>query len=157
MLYERKYAFVPIAFVSDEARAVYGDHGAPSHATEGSAGVDLRATEAGVIYPGEVAMVPTGIRVACPAGTELQIRPRSGLAAKHGVTVLNAPGTVDSDYRGEIKAILINLSPKKFEYAAGDRVCQAVLAPYYQCQYVEDEEALDDTDRGEGGFGSTGA
>lgn len=156
MLYERKFALVPIAFVDDAAKAVYEEYGVPAHATEGSAGVDLRATSGGVICPGRTEIVPTGVRVTCPAGTELQIRPRSGLAAKHGITVLNSPGTIDSDYRGEIKVILTNLSSGKFEYKAGERICQAVLAPYYQCQYIEDPDSLDATDRGEGGFGSSG-
>src|SRR5690606_31301795 len=105
--------------------------------------------------PGARALVPTGIAVALPAGYEAQVRPRSGLAAKHGVTVLNAPGTIDADYRGEIKVILINHSPEPFVITRGMRIAQLVIAPVTQAQWRIVEE-LDDTSRGAGGFGSTG-
>lgn len=129
----------------------------PSYATEFSAGVDLRANiEAPLtLRPLERAMVPTGLYMAIPAGFEGQVRPRSGLAAKHGVTVLNTPGTIDADYRGEIRVILVNLSSEPFEIAPGERIAQMVLARHEVAQF-EPVEALDETERGSGGFGSTG-
>lgn len=131
----------------------------PSYESAGAAGMDLRAAvpaESVVsIAPGEIKLVPTGLSIALPEGAELQVRPRSGLAAKHGVTVLNSPGTVDSDYRGEIKAILINHGQEPFLIQRGDRIAQAVIAPVAQARWVL-RESLDETTRGEGGFGSTG-
>tara|TARA_R110002072_G_scaffold106760_17_gene233086 strand:- start:6977 stop:7483 length:507 start_codon:yes stop_codon:yes gene_type:complete len=129
----------------------------PSYATRQSAGLDLPAAVDGplVIAPGQSVMVPTGLAIALPDGTEAQVRPRSGLAAKHGVTVLNAPGTIDADYRGEIKVLLINHSPTPFTVNRGERIAQLVIAPYLQARWRE-QEALDDSGRGEGGFGSTG-
>lgn len=129
----------------------------PTYATEQSAGMDLPAAleEAIELAPGERALVPTGLAIALPAGFEAQIRPRSGLAAKHGVTVLNTPGTIDADYRGEIKVILINLGQEDFTIERGMRIAQMVIARHENIQWKK-VESLDDTDRGEGGFGSTG-
>ncbi len=131
----------------------------PAYETPQSAGMDLSAAldegEELVLAPGARTLVPTGIAVALPAGYEAQVRPRSGLAAKHGVTVLNAPGTIDADYRGEIKVILINHSPEPFVITRGMRIAQLVIAPVTQAQWRIVEE-LDDTSRGAGGFGSTG-
>lgn len=130
---------------------------APEYATADSAGMDLKADiEAPVVLgPLQRMMVPTGIRIALPAGMEAQVRPRSGLAARHGVTVLNAPGTVDADYRGEIKVILVNVSDTPFEINPGERIAQLVVARYEKAVW-EETDSLDDTERGEGGFGSTG-
>lgn len=130
---------------------------APSYATEGSAGVDLKANidEPITLAPLQRVVVPTGLRIALPKGTEAQVRPRSGLAAKHGITVLNTPGTIDADYRGEVGVILINLSDKDFVINPGERVAQMVLARYERFEW-EDVEQLDSTSRGEGGLGSTG-
>ena len=132
-------------------------HPLPTHATAGSAGLDLRAAleEPVTLEPLDRALIPTGLYFAIPAGYEVQIRPRSGLAMKHGITVLNTPGTIDSDYRGEIRVALINLSRDPFTIEPGERICQMVLARYEQVEWVEAEQ-LDDTDRGEGGFGHTG-
>lgn len=132
-------------------------HSLPTHATAGSAGLDLRAAleEPVTLEPLDRALIPTGLYFAIPAGYEVQIRPRSGLAMKHGITVLNTPGTIDSDYRGEIRAALINLSREPFTIEPGERICQMVLTRYEQVEWVEAEQ-LDDTDRGEGGFGHTG-
>lgn len=129
----------------------------PAYETAQSAGMDLAAAlEAPVtLAPGERAMVPTGLAIALPAGYEAQVRPRSGLAAKNGVTVLNTPGTVDADYRGEVKVILINLGPDPFEIERGMRIAQMVIAPVTQARFTE-VEALTETARGAGGFGSTG-
>lgn len=129
----------------------------PSYATPQSAGVDLRAnlTESLTLGPLERAMVPTGLYMAIPAGYEGQVRPRSGLAAKHGLTVLNSPGTVDADYRGEIRVILVNLSNEPFTIEPGERVAQMVFARHETAQW-EPAETLDETERGAGGFGSTG-
>ena len=130
---------------------------APSYATEGSAGVDLKANSDDPITltPLQRVVVPTGLRIALPKGTEAQVRPRSGLAAKHGITVLNTPGTIDADYRGEVGVILINLSDKDFVINPGERVAQMVLARYERFEW-EEVEQLDSTSRGEGGLGSTG-
>jgi dUTP pyrophosphatase len=132
----------------------------PAYETTGSAGMDLRAAvpdDAPItLHPGARATVPTGLSIALPQGFEAQVRPRSGLAAKSGVTCLNSPGTVDSDYRGEIKAILINLGPEDFVIRRGDRIAQMVIAPVVQATWAE-VESLDETARGAGGFGSTGA
>jgi dUTP pyrophosphatase len=129
----------------------------PFYATEKSAGMDLKANidEPIVLGPLERAMVPTGIYIALPDGTEAQVRPRSGLAAKYGISVLNAPGTIDADYRGEIKVILVNLSNDTFTVNPGERIAQMVVAKYEKVEWDE-VESLDETERGEGGFGSTG-
>ena len=129
----------------------------PFYATELSAGMDLKAA---IEEPIELdslcrAMIPTGLYIALPEGYEAQIRPRSGLAAKHGVTVCNSPGTVDADYRGEIKVILVNLSKEKFVINPGERIAQMVIAKYEKIEWDE-VEVLDETERGAGGFGSTG-
>ena len=130
---------------------------APFYATVNSAGMDLKANiDAPItLAPLQRAMVPTGLYIALPEGTEAQIRPRSGLAAKHGVTVLNTPGTIDADYRGEIKVILVNLSNEPFTINPGERIAQMVVARYEKVEWDE-VEVLDETDRGAGGFGSTG-
>ena len=129
----------------------------PAYATPLSAGVDLRAAleEPVVLAPLGRALIPTGLYMAIPAGFEGQVRPRSGLAAKHGVTVLNTPGTIDADYRGEIKVILVNLSEVPFTVVPGERIAQMVFARCEQAQF-EQVETLDETQRGAGGFGSTG-
>lgn len=129
----------------------------PAYATPLSAGVDLRAAlkEPVVLAPLGRALIPTGLFMAIPAGFEGQVRPRSGLAAKHGVTVLNTPGTIDADYRGEIKVILVNLSEVPFTVEPGERIAQMVFARCEQAQF-EQVETLDETQRGAGGFGSTG-
>ncbi len=136
-------------------------HGAdlplPAYATEQSAGMDLMAAIDApmVIAKGKTAIVPTGIAIALPAGFEAQVRPRSGLAAKNGITVLNAPGTIDADYRGEIKAILINHGNEDFTVERGMRIAQMVIARYEAVSW-NIRETLDETERGAGGFGSTG-
>jgi dUTP pyrophosphatase len=134
-------------------------HGAdlplPAYETQGAAGLDLRAAEDVVLAPGAWAMAATGLAIALPEGYEAQVRPRSGLAAKHGVTVLNAPGTVDCDYRGEVKVILINHGKEAYRIARGDRIAQMVVAPVSRVVAVE-VTALDATPRGAGGFGSSG-
>lgn len=130
---------------------------APAYQTPGAAGLDLAAAVADdvVIAPLARALVPTGLSVAIPAGYEAQVRPRSGLALKHGVTVLNSPGTIDSDYRGEIKVLLVNLGDAPFVVRRGERVAQLVVAPVVQAALAFVEE-LDETARGAGGYGSTG-
>jgi len=127
----------------------------PAYATAGAAGFDLRAAVAAVLEPGARLLVPTGFAVAVPHGYEMQLRPRSGLAARHGITLLNTPGTVDSDYRGPLMVCLINLGSEAFIIARGDRIAQAVVAPAPQLALVEIDD-LDATIRGEAGFGSTG-
>lgn len=127
----------------------------PTYATLGSSGIDLRSAENLVIPPGEWRAISTGIRVELPPGYEAQIRPRSGLALKYGVTVLNSPGTVDSDYRGEVKVILINHGREPFEVKKGDRIAQMVIVKVERVD-IEEVEELDETERGEGGFGHTG-
>jgi len=131
----------------------------PAYETAGAAGCDLRAAldddQPMVLKAGDKALVPTGLSMALPQGWEAQVRPRSGLAAKHGVTVLNTPGTIDADYRGEVKVILINHGREDFIIRRGERIAQMVIAPVWQAQF-EETAALDDTARGEGGFGSTG-
>jgi dUTP pyrophosphatase len=139
------------------------DHGRglelPRQQTAGAAGVDLLAalgiSETVTIASGARAVVPCGFSIALPTGYEAQVRPRSGLAAKYGVTVLNTPGTIDADYRGEIKVILINHGAENFEIRRGDRIAQMVVAPVSAVAFTE-RETLDDTERGSGGFGSTG-
>jgi len=127
----------------------------PAYATEGAAGMDVLAAEDVTLAPGQRHAVATGLALAIPQGYEIQVRPRSGLALKHGITVPNTPGTIDSDYRGELKVILINHGAEQFAIARGDRVAQLVLAPVTQAAW-EEVEALDATERGAGGFGSTG-
>ena len=129
----------------------------PEYATALSAGLDLKADIPGPIclQPLQRALVPTGLFIALPKGFEAQVRPRSGLAAKHGITVLNTPGTIDADYRGEIKVILVNLSQEPFEIVPGERIAQMVVARHETVEW-EAVEQLDSTDRGAGGFGSTG-
>jgi len=131
----------------------------PAYETPGAAGMDLRAAlpeDAPVtLAPGERQMIPTGLSMAIPEGYEVQVRPRSGLAAKHGLTCLNSPGTVDSDYRGELKVILINLGQEPFVVRRGERIAQMVAAPVTRAVFQE-VDALPETARGEGGFGSTG-
>jgi dUTP pyrophosphatase len=127
----------------------------PSYATEHAAGLDVVAAESLVLAPGARHAVATGFAIAIPAGYEVQVRPRSGLALKHGVTCLNTPGTIDSDYRGEVKVILANLGEGPFEIVRGERIAQLVPAPVLRARFEEVED-LDDTVRGAGGFGSTG-
>ena len=136
-------------------------HGAglplPAYATDHAAGLDLLAAvgEAVELAPGARRLIPTGISIALPAGYEAQIRPRSGLAARHGITVLNAPGTVDADYRGEVSVLLINHGDAPFAIRRGERIAQMVIAPVAQAQLVAVDQ-LSTTDRGSGGYGSTG-
>jgi dUTP pyrophosphatase len=129
----------------------------PIYATDGAAGADVRAnlSEPVVIQPGAFRLIPTGVKTALPHGYEIQVRPRSGLAAKHGVTVLNTPGTIDSDYRGEIQVILINHGKEPFTVTPRMRIAQFVLAPVVQAEFVLGD-LLTTTSRGEGGFGHTG-
>lgn len=132
-------------------------HALPAYATEQSAGVDLRANldEPICLQPMQRVLVPTGLRIALPKGTEAQVRPRSGLALKHGITVLNTPGTIDADYRGLIGVILINLGSEPFIINDGERIAQMVIARYEQAEW-ELCESLDETERGDGGFGHSG-
>ena len=134
-----------------------GSQQLPAYATPESAGMDLRAniTEPIVLHPIERRIIPTGLYIALPPGYEAQVRPRSGLAFKHGITVLNSPGTIDSDYRGELGVLLVNLSNEDFTVEAGERIAQMVIARHEQGEFVEVEE-LDDTERGAGGYGHTG-
>ena len=142
---------VNIKFVAQEGAII------PVYKTSGAAGADVCAflSEPVVIKSGEFAMIPTGLSFAIPEGYEIQVRPRSGLAAKNGVTVLNTPGTIDSDYRGEVKVILINHGKDAFTVNNGDRIAQLIVAPVTQGVFEKTDE-LDSTERGEGGFGSTG-
>ena len=132
----------------------------PRYKTSGAAGMDLAACLDSplVIGPGGMARVPTGLQIALPAGHEGQVRPRSGLAARHGVTVLNSPGTIDEDYRGEVQVLLVNHGNEALAIEHGERIAQLVVAPVTQVEVtlVNDEAALGDTERGQGGFGSTG-
>lgn len=132
-------------------------HALPQYATALSAGLDLRANleEDITLQPMERRLVPTGLSIALPEGYEAQVRPRSGLALKHGITLLNTPGTIDADYRGEMGVIMVNLSDTPFNIADGDRIAQLVIARYEQAEW-EAVEALDSTERGDGGFGHTG-
>jgi dUTP pyrophosphatase len=131
----------------------------PFYATEGAAGMDVRAAtpegETWVLKPGERRLVPTGFAIAVPRGHECQVRPRSGLALRHGITCLNTPGTVDSDFRGEVGVILVNLGQEDFPIRRGDRIAQLVIAAYERVAWNEVDQ-LEETERGEGGFGSTG-
>ena len=135
----------------------HSKHALPEYQTPLSAGLDIRANidESVTLRPLERAMIPTGLFVELPEGCEMQIRPRSGLAAKHGITVLNSPGTIDADYRGEIKVILVNLSNEPFTIESGERIAQMIVARYEQIEWQPVEE-LGATERGAGGFGSTG-
>ena len=143
--------------VQIKALAHFGDLPLPKFETALAAGADLRAAlgEDMVLAPGQRALVPTGFAMALPAGYEAQIRPRSGLAYKHGITCLNTPGTIDADYRGEVKVLLINHGSEPFTITRGERIAQMVIAPITQPDFTL-VETLDDTARGEGGFGSTG-
>lgn len=134
-----------------------GSQQLPAYATPQSAGMDLRANieDPITLRPLERRIVPTGLNIALPEGYEAQVRPRSGLALKHGITVLNSPGTIDSDYRGEIGVLLINLSDTPFVINAGERIAQMVVARHEKAELIEVEE-LDDTERGAGGYGHTG-
>lgn len=136
-------------------KRVHKDAVLPAYAHPSDAGMDIRSVEALTIPVGKRALVHTGLIVNLPLGFEAQVRPRSGLALKHGVTVLNTPGTIDAGYRGEIGVILINLGDTDFEIKVGDRIAQMVIAPVTQSTIVEATE-IDETDRGAGGFGSTG-
>ena len=135
----------------------HSKHALPEYQTPLSAGLDIRANldESVTLRPLERAMIPTGLFVELPEGCEMQIRPRSGLAAKHGITVLNSPGTIDADYRGEIKVILVNLSNEPFTIESGERIAQMIVARYEQIEWQPVEE-LGTRERGAGGFGSTG-
>ena len=145
-------AIIPIA-KTDGGR----DLPLPEHASEGAAGVDLRAALDGEIeiQPLQRAIIPTGIRLAVPRGFEAQVRPRSGLAADYGITLLNSPGTVDSDYRGEVRVVLINLGDRPYIVKRGDRIAQLVVSPVVRVEWALQEE-LDETRRSGGGFGHTG-
>jgi dUTP pyrophosphatase len=150
----------PLQIRLDVMRLPHGaDLPLPSYQSEGAAGLDLLAAVAAdapvIIGPGQRALVPTGIAIALPVGTEGQVRPRSGLAARHGVTVLNAPGTIDADYRGEIQVILVNLGQESFTVMRGTRIAQLIIAPVLQVTICETAN-LDETTRGVAGFGSTG-
>ncbi len=129
----------------------------PEYKTKGSAGADLRAylEEPITLKAGERKLIPTGVFVELPEGFELQVRPRSGLALKHGISVLNTPGTVDSDYRGELSVLLVNFGTEDFKVESGDRIAQAVIAPVVQVNFIKKDE-LSQTERGSGGYGSTG-
>jgi len=131
----------------------------PAYETTGSAGADIRANfpdrQAVTLAPGARALIPTGLRMGIPEGFEVQVRPRSGLALKHGVTLVNTPGTIDSDYRGEVGVILVNLGAEPFVVAHGERIAQIVVAPVVQASFAVVDD-LDETARGTGGFGSTG-
>ena len=132
-------------------------HPLPQYATAASAGMDIRAylSEPVELKPLERKLIPTGLYIALPEGFEAQMRPRSGLAIKHGITLLNTPGTIDADYRGEIGIILVNLSSEPFIINDGERICQMIIASYSQVEW-QPEETLDETERGAGGFGHTG-
>lgn len=132
-------------------------HALPAYQTKASAGMDLRAclTESLTLKPMERLLIPTGLSMELPVGYEAQIRPRSGLAYKHGITVLNSPGTIDADYRGELRVLLVNLSTKDFIINDGERIAQMIIANHAQVEWLEDGE-LSETQRGAGGYGSTG-
>lgn len=146
---------VVVCWTKDADRSL----GLPTYETSGAAGADLRSNfpdrSALTLAPGARALIPTGLKLALPSGYEAQIRPRSGLALRHGITLLNAPGTIDSDYRGELGVVLVNLSELTFEVGHGMRIAQMVVAPVVHADFVL-EETLSDTVRGTGGFGSTG-
>ena len=142
---------IPVSIIADEEFM-------PTYGSDLAAGADARACIAGEIFlqPGESVLVPTGVRMAIPEGYEVQVRPRSGLALKHQITVLNAPGTIDADYRGEISVILINHGKLPFKISRGMRIAQLVLAPFCKADFIVEERELSLTARGEGGFGHTG-
>lgn len=143
---------------SVEIKVINGSrHPLPAYSTESSAGMDVRANleEPITLMPMQRVLVPTGLKIALPQGYECQLRPRSGLALRHGITLVNTPGTVDADYRGEIGVILINLSNEPFVINDGERICQMVISPYTRGNWVTVEN-LDETERGAGGFGHTG-
>jgi len=135
----------------------FNDIPLPGYATEGSSGLDVRAAveQEIVLAPGKVALVPTNLSVEIPAGYEIQVRPRSGLAAKHSIGILNSPGTIDSDYRGEVKIIMMNFSEEDFPIKRGERIAQLVISKVYRAEFIEKKE-LNDSERGGGGFGHTG-
>lgn len=135
----------------------FNDIPLPEYATSGSSGMDLRAAVDGeiIIDPGKIALIPTNISVEIPEGYEIQVRPRSGLAARHGIGVLNSPGTVDSDYRGEIRVILFNFGEESFKIKSGERIAQMILSKFYKME-IEESGRLADSKRGSGGFGHTG-
>jgi len=136
-------------------RRIHPDAALPSYAHEGDAGMDVRSVEELELAPGARALVHTGLVMMLPPGWEAQVRPRSGLALKHGVTVLNTPGTIDAGYRGEVGVILANFGDRPFKVSKGDKVAQVIVAPVTRADIVETSE-LDETERGAGGFGSTG-
>ncbi len=135
----------------------FNDIPLPSYATKGSSGMDIRAAveKELTVESGEVVLVPTNLSVEITSGYEIQVRPRSGLAVNHGIGILNSPGTIDSDYRGEVKIILINFGKEKFEISRGDRIAQLVLSKVYKADIIETND-LNESKRGEGGFGHTG-
>jgi dUTP pyrophosphatase len=141
----------PIVFCTGSTEQI------PEYQSEGASGADIRASveKELVIAPGGRALVPTGLRLQIPRGLEAQVRPRSGLAARHGITVLNAPGTIDSDYRGEVQVILVNLGHEEFRIRRGDRIAQLVFSPVVRVSF-QARPLIDETARGSGGFGSTG-
>ena len=141
----------PIVFCTGSTEQI------PEYQSEGASGADIRAAveKELVIAPGACALVPTGLRLQIPRGLEAQVRPRSGLAARHGITVLNAPGTIDSDYRGEVQVILVNLGHEEFRIRRGDRIAQLVFSPVVRVSF-QARPLIDETARGSGGFGSTG-
>jgi len=144
---------IKIKRISDE----FSDIPLPSYATEGSSGMDIRAAliEPETLKPGEVKLIPTNLSVEIPTGYEIQVRPRSGLAAKYGIGVLNSPGTIDSDYRGEVKIILFNFGKESFEIKSGERIAQIIISKVYKAE-IDVSSKLNETKRGEGGFGHTG-
>jgi dUTP pyrophosphatase len=159
IIFARSCSTQPVLYQSMKVRIVnQSKHDLPEYATSSSAGMDLRANLDSPIQlkPLQRAMVPTGIFIELPVGFEAQVRPRSGLAAKHGITVLNTPGTIDADYRGEVKVILVNLSEDTFEVNDGERIAQMIIAAHQQAEW-ERVETLNETERGAGGFGHTGS
>jgi dUTP diphosphatase len=144
---------VKIKRLSDE----FNDLPLPSYSTTGSSGVDIRAAvnEDVIIPNGELRLIPTNLSVEIPEGFEIQVRPRSGLAANHGISILNSPGTIDSDYRGEIKIIVMNLGREEFKISRGDRIAQMVVSKVYKAEFLLSED-LEESARGNGGFGHTG-
>lgn len=144
---------IKVKRISDE----FSDIDLPNYATLGSAGMDVRAAliEDVTLYPGKVEMIPTNISVEIPTGYEIQVRPRSGLAAKHSIGLLNSPGTIDSDYRGEVKIIIMNFGKENFKVSRGDRIAQLIVSKVYKAD-IEEVNELNLSHRGEGGFGHTG-
>lgn len=147
----------PIKINVKRLKANFNDIPLPGYATEGSSGLDVRAAvESDIILsPGKVSLVPTNLSVEIPEGYEIQVRPRSGLAAKHSIGVLNSPGTIDSDYRGEVKIIIMNFGAEDFIISRGERIAQLVISKVYRADFIEKTE-LKESERGEGGFGHTG-